>query len=446
LEDEDMRSNVCKIYNKMFNKTEVETMGTNEEMLRSLQESLNFKNKMIECLSENEKQSIAKDALDIFKKRLEGTNKLFVGVKSNYNSNKKKSKSEETMSDVLIKIDRFKEENKFLVSELERQNKMNKSMTGEVESLREENGEIKNKNEELAEEITILKQRLELFERENQTEMSEYNDDYQYEHPMNNRLSNNMLIIQEADEEYEIDSMLSGQDLQDQAQKMILGKFEKKDADQISIDNESHYSFFKDYGKSDDEGDFDTENMGSLPEIKPKVIKRRATESGRRNHKDQINKYIEELTLNPMRKRPKKRRTIGNVGMSLIRKRLEKSESYNVKKKETPLLDFDEIGLKLNKTLDDDSTSKSQDFKKIQLRRLISDPISKSVSNNINKSDELCKSPSQLDKHKKAIVTQSLGNSSLVTPEPIISFISQEKSTNQRFNFSKNFDENEENR
>jgi hypothetical protein len=436
LEDEEMRDQVCKIYNKMFNKNEGDTLGTNEEMLRSLQESLNFKNKMIECLSESEKQNIAKDALQIFKNRIEGTNKIFMGVKSNYNSNKKKSKSDDNMNDVMVKMDRFKEENKFLVSELERQNKLSKSMTSEVETLREENGQLKQKNEELNEEISILQQRIDLFDRDNQTEMSEYNDDYQYD-PMAHRLSNNMLIIQEADEEYEIDSMLSGQDLQDQAQKMILGKFDNK-ADQVSIDNESHYSFFKDYGKSDDEGDFDTENIGSLPEIKPKIIKRRATESGRRNHKDQLNKYIEELTSNPIRKRPKKRRTIGNVGMSLVRKKLERTESYNVNTKKEVGLDFDEIGLKLNKTLDE-STTKSQDFKKIQLRRLISDPLSKSASNN-NKTGELCGSPTHVNKPK---ISHSLGNSEIITPEPMISFISQEKSTNQRFNFSKNFDENE---
>jgi hypothetical protein len=443
LEDVDMRKRVCKIYNRIFKNEETEILGTNEEMLRSLQESQNFKNKMIECLSESEKQGIAVDALTIVKDRLTVKgNTLSVGVRSTYGSLKKKSKGEESIEDVMIKLDRMKEENKFLVSELERQNKFGKSSAAELEKLREEVSEIRQKNEELVEENSVLEQRLDLFDRENQTEMSEYNDEYNQFEPMQHRLSNNMLIIQEADEEYEMDSMMSGQDLQDVAQKMLLKKFEK--ADQMSIDNESHYSFFKDYGKSEDEGegDFDTKNLDSLPEIQPKIIKRRMTESGRRSMaKDQVNKYLEDLAQGRYRKsrRYRKRNTIGNVGMNLIRKKLEKSESYNVGKSKPEEFDFGgALPQKLNRTLEEPS-NKSDENKKIKLKRLISDP--------------LCgESPKQTKTENGVLVesdfvgkSQDPGTmvySENFTPEPMISFISQDKSAIDKFNFSKNFEDN----
>lgn len=436
LEDETLRKHVCRLYNKLFEKNEDQLMGTNEEMLRSLQESLNFKNKMIECLSEDEKQEVAREALRIFKEKLnESAKSGSLKVRQGYNSVKKKSRGNETTDELVTKVDQLEKENKVFVGELERQNKLNKSMNNELEALKNELEEKTRKEEELTEEVAILQQRLELFNQENQTEMSEYNDEYQGNDPMMHRLSNNMLIIQEADEEYEMDSMLSGQDLQDQAQKMILQKFDTK-PDNASIDNESHYSFFKDHGKSDDEGDFDSENIRSLPEIRPKLLKRRATESGRRLSKDHLQKYIDDMS-GPVK--PKKRKTIGNVGMALVRKRLEKSESYNPEPQKSNTFEFEGMDLKMNRTLDE-PTSKSQEFKKIKLKRLISDPISKSVANH-DKASELVESPRQLNSETK--LDLSLGQSGTVTPEPIISFISQDRTTNQRFNFSKNFEDSE---
>lgn len=436
LDDEKMREKVCSIYNKMFQNGETEILGTNEEMLRSLQESLNFKNKMIECLSETEKQEIAIEALTVFKMKLSNANKgALFAPRSNYGSVKKKSKADETIEDVLVRLDRLKEENKFLVSELERQNKLGKSTTIEVENLREESEDLRRKNEELVEENSVLQQRLDLFDRENQTEMSEYNDDYNQFEPMQHRLSNNMLIIQEADEEYEIDSMMSGNELAEKAEQMILKKFDK--ADQLSLDNESHYSFFKDYGKSDDEQDFDTKNMDSLPEIQPKILKRRMTEKGRRSVvKDHINKYMEDMTFGKKRrsKRYRKRNTIGNVGMNLIRKKLEKSESYNVSSNK--LEEFDFVGgipKKLNKTLEEPPNSDSE-VKKIKLKRLISDPLNEMPSGEFGMGESGLISQSRPGASK--------GDSTIITPEPMISFLSQDKSSQKKFNFSKNFEEN----
>ena len=445
LEDEDMRSNVCKIYNKMFNENEAQSLGTNEEMLSSLQESLDFKNKMIECLSESEKQQIAINGLEIFKRRLSNSNKSGVlEIRSNYNSKKKKPKAEDLPEEMQIKIDRLKEENKFLVGELERQNRHGKSTANELEILKEELSQVKQKNEELREENTVLQQRMDLFDQENQTEMSEYNDENNPHDMFPQRLSNNMGIIQEEDEEYEMDSRASGQDLQDMAQKMLLKKFDPK-IDQGSLDNESHYSFFKDYGKSDDEEDFDTGNIGSLPEINPKILKRRVTETGRmQGDKDVLNKYIEELGFNPIRAKKKKRKTIGNFGTSLARRKLEKSVSYNMStdSNNEESFDFDPKTNKLNRT--DETTSKSQDLKKIQLRRLISDPISKNLSNN-TKRRELDESLNQVEKKTtpRTLLKNSEGHSDLATPSPLISIISQEKSTNQKFNFLKNLEANE---
>ena len=36
----------------------------------------------------------------------------------------------------------------------------------------------------------------------------------------------------------------------------------------------------------------------------------------------------------------------------------------------------------------------------------------------------------------------SMGDSTIITPEPMISFLSQDKSSQKKFNFSKNFEEN----
>ena len=435
LEDEELRKQVCKLYNKMFEKSEDQFMGTNEEMLRSLQESLNFKNKMIECLSETEKQEVAQEALRLFKVKLEEAARvLSTGGKSAYSSVKKKSRGNETMDELQTKLTRAEKENRILVGELEKKNKANKSVSSELEQTRSELEEKRRKEEELNEEVAILQQRLELFDRENQTEMSEYNDEYQGPDPMMHRLSNNMLIIQEADEEYEMDSMLSGQDLQDQAQRLILQKFETR-PDNASVDNESHYSFFKDHAKSDDEGDFDSENIRSLPEIRPK-LKRRATESGRRLSKDHLQKYIDDMSKPP---KTKKRRTVGNLAMAMGRKRLEKSESYNLNRPKSSSFEFEGVKLKMNRTLDE-TTSKSQDFKKIKLKRLISDPISKSQTNH-DQAGGLVESPR--DPSGETKLNSSLGQSEAVTPEPMVSFISQDRVTNQRFNFSKNFEDSE---
>ena len=95
-------------------------------------------------------------------------------------------------------------------------------MSSELEQTRRKLEEKKRKEEELNEDVVILQQRLKLFDRKNQMEMSKCNDEYQEPDPMMHRLSNKMLIIQEADEEYEMDSIQSGQDLQDQVQRIIL--------------------------------------------------------------------------------------------------------------------------------------------------------------------------------------------------------------------------------
>ena len=107
--------------------------------------------------------------------------------------------------------------------------------------------------------------------------MSGYNDEYQGPDLMMHGLSDNMLIIQEADEKYEMDSMQSEQNLKNQVQRLILQKFEIR-FDNTIVNNESHYKLYKNYTKSDNGSDFDSENIHSLPEIHPK-LKRKMTES-----------------------------------------------------------------------------------------------------------------------------------------------------------------------
>lgn len=431
LEDQELRTTVCSIYNRMFEKNEMQSMGTNEDMLRSLKDSSNFKNKMIECLSENEKQEVARQALEIFKKRLSASD-TFAGLSlkpQNYNSHKKRSRGNDSQGDMLARMDRLEKENNILVGELEKNNKAEKATAVELEAARAALDESQRKVEELSEEVAILTQRLELFERENQTEVSEYNDEYFQGDPANHRLSNNMLIIQEADEEYEIESALSGQELQDQAQKLLLQRFEPK-TENASIDNESHYSFFRDPGKSDEEADFDSEKVRSFPEIRA-VPKRRATESSRRPSREQLSRYIEEMAAGPTR--TKKRRTLGNVGVAVARRRLEKSESDNLSAPKPATFEFDGVRLKMNRTLEE-PTSKSSDFKKIGLKRLITDPVSKSLANH----ERVGESPRQLQSEAKGT---SAGGSGQQTPEQMVSFLSQERSANARFNFSKNFEE-----
>ena len=387
---------VCKLYNKMFTDSKNLFFGTNEEMLKSLKESQNFKNQMIECLSENDKKDIAEAALEVYKlkKKDEPSGTLNVTVTA-YESNKKISRADDTKEGLSRKLELIKSENKFLVKELENKNKLSKSVEGELEKLREERNELQRKNEGLNEDISVLQQRFDILERDgdNQTDVeSVYYDDQAPLDIMSGRLSNNMLIIQETNEEYdEIDSMISGQDLQDMAQNMILKKIDPKyemKMDNGSVDNESHYSFFKDMNKSEideTEADFDTKGFHSLPEIVPKKIRRRATTHGRRSLKmDTLQTPIEGFLMLPKKK--KKRKTLGNMGINLLRKRLEKSESYNVKNDNLINLDFEKMSNSLHKTLDN-KTSKSQDNQKIEFSRMISEPISKSVANNYQ--DEL---------------------------------------------------------
>ena len=88
----------------------------------------------------------------------------------------------------------------------------------------------------------------------------------------------------------------------------------------------------------------------------------------------------------------------------------------------------------------DKKKSKSQDFKKIKLKRLILDPISKNLTNH-DQTGKLVENLQTLNDEIKLNVI--LRQSETVTSEPMVSFISQDQSTNQRFNFSENFENSE---
>ena len=463
LENLNLRQLVINKYNEMFRfQGEDVSQITEEDVLRSLKDSIDFKNRMVECLSENDKKNIANEALKILSSSnnlsLLQTSKKSLKVSTHL---KKHSRGESSIGDLMKKLERLKNENNFFVIELDQIKKATKMSNQELNQLKKSSEELQNQNEILREENIVLEQRLEYLEPDDRTEAATEYDDAMSGYDMySQRLSNNMKIIQEEDEEDDMDSMISGKDTKTFPLLGILGGAVKIRIEQGSVDNESHYSFGKDFNKSEfDEAEAESEeketnNWAKIKGTFQRKIRRRATTENSQAARENLNKQIDEYNSPLHRRRSKKsRRTVGHVGFNINRKKILKSESYRVNKrhsynqscKSPEQEDPDNQLYQMNKNFKS-NVSKSSDPEKINFKKLISNPTSKSFSISSNPENNHSKFYSeegleedkliQIRKIKTSNPTSARGSNS-----PIVSLLSQDKSYNQKFNFSKNFED-----
>lgn len=516
LEDKELREEILHEYRKIHRLSNTSlTDELDEEMLQSLRESADFKTRLIEDLPEEKKKSIAIRALIMLRGRLgndeddlklghkltesqsiskssdsdnnnttntqtssskptqsksdpntETTTSQNITVetsedhkssilKTNPNESKKtfsgSRKSKSIVGESVensIKLERIKKENKFLVAELEERNKKIKHQTERIENLETQNFSLQEKVEALQEEVVVYQQRMDFFEKENLTEAgSEYGDGMSQFDMMSQRLSNHMKVIQEEDEEDEEGSLISGYRPSQQNFNFKI--------DQASVDNESHFSFYKDEHRSEidyEEGDAESIRAESgqisggkfrMGQTFIKKIQRRATTRARTSfQKEALRQHLENFHSPKQAFRKHNRKSVGTFGVALQRKRINKSESLNQSLRNSAEADLERVIYSQGRTKHFDTGTNDSDSQKISFGKLIESGVGEEGSLpgfHSNQTEDFGLYTPNLD--NPVVRDLRLNSAPDKSPSPIISYISEEKIGSGKFDYSKNFEE-----